>query len=576
MPAPKVSTDGLSVDVARVVRSAFEETRQDLIQRVRREARAEVGRELERLGALELRERLAILEESKGAPPAKGPMPDMSGLRETLEARVEAALKGAERRLDKRLAERDADTEERAGRQAGAAILAATAGRGAAGRSLSVAIEREISERAPSLVADSPLLSERLKSAIKDYLAEEGATWLQGQPALAELRESLEARATPEDAGGQGEGEDLSASVAALRAESRADSAQVEALARVGAGVQERLQALEDGRKQDESEKSEEGPGPELERRLRELEDGLVSERRARTKEVAELNQTQLVAAAKAAREAAREETSRWGLEGLEGVEERVRAEGENALGEVMAEVERLGGRLSALERQLEARVRRQAGPQRVRHALRRSVKVGLVAWLFLLIPLLIAGALYPTVYRGSVPLGPPTRDPYAGDVKALRLSLTEPAHLEEVAATLGLPEEAGWQERLAGLPSARGDRLAASLEPLGDPPRAFYVRAEGLGAAQAEEAAAELGRRLELAAEKAGAPLGQIRAPSSTPVQRVWGWVLLAAGVLALLCLALAALRELRRKGFYDALELGDLVDLPVLLSVSPEERDA
>jgi len=553
----------LPPELARVVRQALEETRQDLVQRVRREARAEVGRELERLGAHELRQRLTALEKKKPGAPAPGLAPDTSALRRDLESRVEAALREAERRLDKRLADRDAETEERAGRQAGAAILAATAGRGAAGRSLAIAIEKEISERGPNLVLESPLLGERVEAAIKGYLEAQGDAWLREHPALAELRqEAPEAEVDPE-------GEDLSASVAALRAEARADSAQVEALARVGAGVQERLAALEQS-------VEDAGPSPELERRLRELEDGLVSERRARTKEVAELNTTHLAAAANAAREAAleatREETSRWGLES---VEDRVRTEGENALGEVMAQVERLGGRLSALERQLEARVRRQAGALRVRHALRRSVRLGGVLWGLLLAPLLIAGLLYPRVHEAKVPLGPPTRDPYAGSVPALRSGLTNPALLDEVAQKAGLPAEPGWAERVAGLPATRGERLDVRLEPFGSPPNALYIRVKGLGSAQAEAVAADLSRRLEAAAEAAGAPLGQITPPTSEPAEQIWGWFLGAGALLALLAFGLAALRELRRKGFQDALELGDLVDLPVLLTVAPEERD-
>jgi hypothetical protein len=555
----------LPPDLARVMRQALDEAREDLILRARREARAEVGRELERQGALELRQRLKTLEEAKPkASAAKGAPPDTSELRRDLEGRVEVALREAERRLDKRLADRDAETEERAGRQAGAAILAATAGRGAAGRSLAIAIEKEIGERAPGLVLESPELSERIQAALQEFLSSQGDAWLREHPALAELRE-----AAPAEQGDQAE--DLSASVAALRAEARADSAQVEALARVGAGVQERLEALEQSLAKDD------GPSPELERRLRELEDGLVSERRARTKEVAELNSTHLAAAANAARDAAleatREETSRWGLES---VEDRVRAEGENALGEVMAQVERLGGRLSALERQLEARVRRQAGALRVRHALRRSVRLGAILWAVLLVPLLIAGALYPRVYQAKVPLGPPTREPYGGPVEKLRTILTNPTLLDEVADKAGLPAEAGWAERLAGLPATRGERLQVRLEPFGDPPHALFIHARGLGAAQAEAAAAELSLRLESAAEAAGAPLGQISSPSAEPQGQLWGWVLGAAGLLALLAFGLASLRELRRKGFQDAAELGDLVDLPVLLTVAPEERDS
>ena len=240
-----------------------------------------------------------------------------------------------------------------------------------------------------------------------------------------------------------------------------------------------------------------------------------------------------------------------------------------------MSQVERLGGRLSALERQLEARVRRQAGALRVRHALRRSVRLGGILWGVLLAPLLIAAALYPRVHEAKVPLGPPTRDPYAGSVPALRSTLTNPALLEEVAEKAGLPVDAGWAEQVAGLPATRGDRLDVRLEPFGTPPNALYIRVRGLGAAQAEAAAAELSLRLEAAAEAAGAPLGQITPPSSEPAEQLWGWILAAAGLLALLAFGLAALRELRRKGFQDALELGDLVDLPVLLSVGAEERD-
>lgn len=560
------AAEGLPPELARVVRQALDEARQDLIQRVRREARAEVGRELERQGALELRQRLKALEDQKPAPAAPGAPPDTGELRRDLESRVEAALREAERRLDKRLADRDAETEERAGRQAGAAILAATAGRGAAGRSLTIAIEKEISERAPNLVLESPALAEHVQSAIADYFASQGDAWLREHPALAELRQ-----ATSESEEGSEEGEDLSASVAALRAEARADSAQVEALARVGAGIQERLSALEQSLGEDRD------PSPELERRLRELEEGLVSERRARTKEVSELNATHLAVAANAAREAAleatREETSRWGLES---VEDRVRAEGENALGEVLAQVERLGGRLSALERQLEARVRRQAGTHRVRHALRRSVRLGAILWAVLLVPLLTGAALYPRLYEAKVALGPPTRDPYAGPVAELRTTITNPTLLDEVAEKAGLPAEAGWPERLAGLPATRGERLKVRLEPFGNPPHALFVHVQGLGAAQAEAAASELSMRLESAAEAKGAPLGQINAPSAEPVQSLWPWVVGAAALLALLAFGLAALRELRRKGFQDGAELGDLIDLPVLLSVAPEERDS
>ncbi|MBL4847646.1 MAG: hypothetical protein JKY65_19185, partial [Planctomycetes bacterium] len=84
------------------------------------------------------------------------------------------------------------------------------------------------------------------------------------------------------------------------------------------------------------------------------------------------------------------------------------------------------------------------------------------------------------------------------------------------------------------------------------------------------------LAARLETAAAAAGAPLSQIREPTSAPTQQAWGWGLLCAGLLALLSFGLAGVRELRRRGFQDARELGDLVDLPVLMNVAPESRES
>ena len=555
----RATNGGLPLEVARVVRAAFDETREELIERVRREARGEAARELERAGALTLAARLAVLEGAqveRSAPPAELVGRLEAQLAARVAEQVEARLVGLQGRLDQRLAERDAAIDERAGRQASGALLAAASGKGAAGRALLGAIEKELRQQASTLLDEEALearLQEAVAEGVRRWAEAEGPGWLAEQPALQSLGE-------------QEPGEGLRANLEALEASARGDAAQVEALARLAQGLQGRLDALEDVVRDPE-------PNPSQERRLRLLEEQLVDERRARTKEIAELNQTQLLAAAEAARSVVREETSRIDFGG---VEERVREEGEVALGEVAAVVERLGRQLLAIERQLEARVRREAGVLRVRHALRRSLRVGGVVWGLLLIPCLLAYALYPVVYVAKVPLGPPAREPYAGDLERLRGAVLDPASLEEVAGEVGMPVEAGWAERLAGLPAARGERLDAGLEPFGSPPRALYVRVQGLGAAQATAAAEALAERVEAAGEGIAAPLARIRPAEAESVAHTGLWTALAALLLIAPVFGLAALRELRRVGFHDAAELGDLTDLPVLLSVAAEERDA